>query len=104
VSPGLQALLAVLPIGQMLRFALDIRRSNILDTGVTASTQPLYLPATLLLVTVAVTYFLHQMSRDGMGRAVDRRAAGGWGRGRQHGRHPQRDGCICHGENRAETE
>ena len=35
--------------------------SNILGTGVTVSTQPLYLPPTVFIVVVAITFFLHRM-------------------------------------------
>lgn len=49
-----------------VRFTWD----NILGTGVAASTQPLYLPPTLFIVVVAITFFLHNMKPAAMQRAV----------------------------------
>jgi lactate permease len=49
-----------LPLGAWLSMP-TIAWSNVFGTGVTASTQPLYLPGTMLLVTVLVTYFMHRM-------------------------------------------
>ncbi|GAB4239110.1 MAG: L-lactate permease [Elainellaceae cyanobacterium] len=43
---------------------------NIFGTEVTATTQPLYLPATAFLVVVVITYFIHQMKSDAMQQAV----------------------------------
>lgn len=54
-----------LPIGGWLR-APAIEWANILGTGVTGTTTPLYLPGFVLLVVVAATALLHRMS----GRAV----------------------------------
>ena len=52
-----------LPVGQSLREWSEVTWPNILDTGVTASTTPLYLPGTVLLLVVLITFFLHRMSR-----------------------------------------
>ena len=49
-----------LPLGAWLK-TLTLAWPEIFGTGVTASTQPLYLPGTLLLITVLVTKFLHGM-------------------------------------------
>ncbi len=52
-----------LPLGDLLR-KVRITWSNILSTGVDGSTTPLYLPATVLLVVVALTWLLHDLKRD----------------------------------------
>lgn len=44
--------------------------SNILGTEVTVSTQPLYLPPTVFISVVAITFFLHKMKPAAMERAV----------------------------------
>lgn len=44
--------------------------SDIFGTGIAAKSQPLYLPAFVLLVVVLLTYFLHRMRPAAMGRAV----------------------------------
>ncbi|MBX2822985.1 MAG: L-lactate permease [Rhodothermaceae bacterium] len=49
-----------LPIGDWLK-ALTITWPNVFNTGISGSTQPLYLPGTLLLITVFITFFLHKM-------------------------------------------
>ncbi len=49
-----------LPLGGWLK-AITIAWPNVLGTEITASTQPLYLPGTILLVTVLITFFLHRM-------------------------------------------
>ncbi len=49
-----------LPFGSILR-SVVFRWEEILGTSVTASTTPLYLPATMLLVAATVTFFLHRM-------------------------------------------
>ncbi|MBI1294418.1 L-lactate permease [bacterium] len=50
-----------LPLGSWLRTALDLRWANVFGTEVTASTTPLYLPGTMLIVVVLVTFVLHRM-------------------------------------------
>ncbi len=50
-----------LPVGEYLR-QVRISWSDILHTGITASTTPLYLPAAILLVAVVITWFLHRMN------------------------------------------
>ncbi len=49
-----------LPLGGWLK-ALTMAWPNVFGTGITASTQPLYLPGTILLVTVVITFFIHKM-------------------------------------------
>lgn len=58
-----------LPIGAALkRFAIEW--NHILGTTISASSQPLYLPATIMLVVVAITFVLHRMTRAQMRRAL----------------------------------
>ncbi|MGQ9826703.1 MAG: L-lactate permease [Roseiflexus sp.] len=59
-----------LPIGLTLRSVLKIEWSNIFDTGITASTTPLYLPASILVVVVLITFFIHRMSRGELRAAI----------------------------------
>lgn len=59
-----------LPIGSTLRSVLKIEWSNIFDTGITASTTPLYLPASILMTVVLITFFIHRMSRSELQAAV----------------------------------
>ncbi len=61
--------LPALGIGASLQ-ALGFGWSDILGTGITGRTTPLYLPATILLTVVLCTYFLHRMSWSAMRRAV----------------------------------
>ena len=58
-----------LPIGGILK-ALTIQWKNVLGTGVTASSQPLYLPGTILFAVVIVTFFLHRMNFTELRRAL----------------------------------
>jgi lactate permease len=58
-----------LPLGDLLR-RFRITWSNILSTGIDGSTAPLYLPATVLLGVVIVTWILHHMDLPAIGRAV----------------------------------
>ncbi|MFC1528310.1 L-lactate permease [Candidatus Latescibacterota bacterium] len=50
-----------LPFGDMLK-VLTIQWENVLGTTVTASSQPLYLPGTILIAVVIITFFLHRMT------------------------------------------
>jgi lactate permease len=61
--------LPALPIGQALRDLLRITWSDIFGTGIQASTTPLYLPGTVLIVVVLITFWLHRMSREELRRA-----------------------------------
>ncbi|MEM9450669.1 MAG: L-lactate permease [Cyanobacteria bacterium P01_E01_bin.6] len=46
--------------------------SNIFGTDVTVSTQPLYLPPTVFMMVVVITYFIHAMKPQAMQRAIVR--------------------------------
>jgi len=61
--------LTALPLGGWLRAAV-FQWSQILGTDITGSTTPLYLPGTLLIFVVAITYFLHRMNWQAMRTAV----------------------------------
>jgi len=49
-----------LPIKNVLT-SFTFNWTHILDTGITATTTPLYLPGTIIIVVVIITYFLHNM-------------------------------------------
>ena len=49
-----------LPVGSILK-TLTIKWINILGTGIQASSQPLYLPGTILIAVGLLTFFLHRM-------------------------------------------
>jgi lactate permease len=57
-----------LPFGAWLK-TLVIRWNNIFDTGISPASTPLYLPGTILLAVVLITYFLHHMAPGDLGRA-----------------------------------
>ncbi|MGF1460325.1 MAG: L-lactate permease [Leptolyngbyaceae cyanobacterium] len=44
--------------------------TNIFGTEVTATTQPLYLPPTIFIIVVGLTFFLHHMKPPALGRAI----------------------------------
>jgi lactate permease len=46
--------------------------TGIFGTIIAATSTPLYLPATMFVVVVAITYFLHQMKLEDLGQAVGR--------------------------------
>ena len=50
--------------------SITLAWNNILGTEVTATTQPLYLPPTIFLVVVVITFFLHGMKPPALGRAL----------------------------------
>ena len=58
-----------LPIGGWLR-AVEIEWVDILGSGITASTTPMYLPGFVLLVVVAITAVLHRMKGSDVVDAV----------------------------------
>jgi lactate permease len=58
-----------LPVGRWLR-AVRLEWTEIFGTGVSAATTPLYLPATILLIAVAVTWHLHRMPRAAILHAI----------------------------------
>ncbi len=59
----------VLPLGEWLRLP-EVRWTDILGTGIDAASTPLYLPGTILVVTVGLTYFLHRMRVPELRRAL----------------------------------
>ncbi|MGK7877858.1 MAG: L-lactate permease [Xenococcaceae cyanobacterium] len=63
--------LPFLPIQGLLQ-SLELRWSNILGTEITAVTRPLYLPATIFILVVGVTYFIHNMKLKAMQQAIGR--------------------------------
>ena len=63
--------LSFLPVQSLLQ-SWKFRWFNILGTEITAVTRPLYLPATIFILVVAVTYFTHQMQLKAMQKAIGR--------------------------------
>jgi len=61
--------LKTLPFHQWLQ-AFEISFSNIFGTDVSASVQPLFLPATIFIVVIIITCFLHQLKFNQIRRAV----------------------------------
>lgn len=60
--------LPTLPLGDWLR-SVRLSFPDILGTGISASSTPLYLPATVFIVTVLVTFFLHAMRPADLSKA-----------------------------------
>jgi lactate permease len=58
-----------LPLGDWAR-KLEISWSGIFSTNISASTTPLYLPATMLVIAVVATWFLHRMNRSQIVAAI----------------------------------
>lgn len=58
-----------LGVGTALRALLAVRWQDIFGTGINAASTPLYLPGTVLLAVVLLTYFLHRMDLDQLRRA-----------------------------------
>ena len=58
-----------LPFGEWLS-SVEISIANIFGSGITASSKPLYLPATAFFVSVAITTWLHRMKFSAVKRAV----------------------------------
>jgi lactate permease len=58
-----------LPVGGWLR-TVRIAWEDILATGISATTTPLYLPGFILVLVVTVTFFLHRMRAPALRRAV----------------------------------
>jgi lactate permease len=61
--------LEFLPFRDWLR-SLTLSWSNILGTDVSASSKLLYLPSSVFILVVVITFFLHNMKPQTMGRAV----------------------------------
>jgi len=49
-----------LPLGNLLK-SVTIKWSQVLGTTIAAASQPLYLPGTILVMVVLITFFLHKM-------------------------------------------
>jgi lactate permease len=58
-----------LPVGNLLK-SVELKWMNIFSTGITGSSQILYLPGTLLILVVAITFFLHRMNKNELKAAV----------------------------------
>lgn len=58
-----------LPVGNILK-SVTVKWADVLGTGIIASSQPLYLPGTILIIVVCVTYFLHRMGFGELRAAV----------------------------------
>ena len=58
-----------LPIENVLK-TFSIKWTNVLGTGISPASTPLYLPGTILVFVVLVTFFLHRMKASEMGAAV----------------------------------
>ncbi|TQV78131.1 L-lactate permease [Exilibacterium tricleocarpae] len=58
-----------LPVGDWLK-SVTLSWSDILGTGINAATTPLYLPAFVFIVVVAITVWLHKMSAKALKGAV----------------------------------
>ena len=75
VPYGIMAALLVLtrlrqlPVGDWAR-KLEISWPDIFSTDISAATTPLYLPATMLIIAVIATWFLHRMSRKQIVSAI----------------------------------
>ncbi|MGK7946167.1 MAG: L-lactate permease [Microcystaceae cyanobacterium] len=61
--------LKLLPIRGWLE-SVVLTWSNILGTEITAASKPLYLPPTVFIIVVAITFFLHRMKVADMTRAI----------------------------------
>ncbi|MFC2125381.1 L-lactate permease [Bacteroidota bacterium] len=59
-----------LPVKSVLT-GIAIRWSDILGSGISASTTPLYLPGSILLLVVVITCFLHQMNLNSIKSAIN---------------------------------
>lgn len=57
--------LQVLPLRDWLQ-AVEVNLPNLFGTEISARATPLYLPGTVLIAVVAVTYFLHAMKRSAL--------------------------------------
>lgn len=72
-------LLAIFLVLTRLRFlplrsglqSLELSASNLLGTNLSINTQPLYLPATIFVLVVILTYFLHGMKPEAIREAME---------------------------------
>jgi lactate permease len=58
------------PLGDWLQNALRIEWNDVLGTGVSASTTPLYVPGAVLVLVVLVTALMHRMALADLGAAA----------------------------------
>ncbi len=58
-----------LPLGSMLK-TVSVKWTGVFGTGISPSSTPLYLPGTILVITVLITFFLHRMTWKGLGAAI----------------------------------
>ena len=72
--------LPALPLGTWLR-SVRIALPDLFGTGIDAASTPFYLPATVLLLCVGVTFFLHRMRPAALRRATGESARFLWGAG-----------------------
>jgi len=56
-------------LGDLLQ-SLALSWPNVLGTDITAASKPLYLPGTILVFVVAITFFLHRMNTAQLKRAI----------------------------------
>jgi len=57
------------PVGDLLQ-SVSIKWNNVFNTGITPSTTPLYLPGTILIIVILITFFLHQMKMSELRSAL----------------------------------
>ncbi|MCB0686684.1 MAG: L-lactate permease, partial [Saprospiraceae bacterium] len=69
-----------LPIKSFLN-QISFKWSNIFNTDISASTSPLYLPGTILILVSIITYFIHHMNSKQFKAAVTSSAKMLWGAG-----------------------
>lgn len=58
-----------LPIGNVLK-TVSIKWTDVLGTGISPSSTPLYLPGTILFFVVLLTFFMHRMKASDLGAAL----------------------------------
>ncbi len=63
--------LEFLPVRDFLQSA-ELSWANIFNTGITASTRPLYLPPSIFILVAIATYFLHDMKPQDIKRAISK--------------------------------
>ncbi|HHP7232783.1 MAG TPA: L-lactate permease, partial [Xenococcaceae cyanobacterium] len=61
--------LRFLPFQGLLK-TLQLNLSNIFGTEISVSSEPLYLPGTIFIIAIAVTYFLHRLKTQAMAQAT----------------------------------
>lgn len=69
-----------LPVGNLLR-GVTVIWTNVMGTGISPSSTPLYLPGTILLIVVFFTFFLHRMKGTELRSAFAESSRILWGAG-----------------------